>query len=492
MKSPLRKSASFFLALLIILCHSCAPTEQVPHDTAAKPTAKAPPELPDVVAKISDYFITRKQLEERLRAEVYRAYDVYSGQAHPVDTKAVLRKMIAEKAMIMEGRTLNLLEDKIVYKPIKRFKEDKLVDLLLSTYLKGKITVTEAEIDKLIKAKPKLDRRRAKAALQRAKRRKLVNQFYDGIYKKLRVRKFTHNFPRVVRIHYRLYLDSARRHEMAFIRVTEIDDDLTPEERDMPLAIYNGGIITLKDWLETLCQNSPPSRPRDLHTIEGVERLLDTALRIPLWVAEAKARGLDKDQKYLKQVKKEEDKWLFRYVRRKKFDEIKQKITEEQLIDYFNKNKEKFATPRKLSIDQIWCQDLETAQKAKTELDSGQDFQSVKEKYSFTKKQTLTSITPGREGIFFEDLWKGDPNDIVGPVKGPSRGGVKWRIVKILEKKPAIMREYSSKMKNKVKNTLRNERREAVLTEYGKELLEKYPYQIYAERIADIHPYNLL
>jgi len=93
--------------------------------------------------------------------------------------------------------------------------------------------------------------------------------------------------------------------------------------------------------------------------------------------------------------------------------------------------------------------------------------------------------------MFFKDLWKGEPNEIVGPVKGFQRRGVKWRPIKILEKKPGEVIEYSSNMQTRVKRRMHRELRKEALEKYKEELLEKYSYEIYADRIKDIDPLNI-
>ena len=76
-------------------------------------------------------------------------------------------------------------------------------------------------------------------------------------------------------------------------------------------------------------------------------------------------------------------------------------------------------------------------------------------------------------------------------MKGFYRDGVKWRIVRILEKKPGKVVPYSSDMEQTVKGRMMSERRNAVLAEYGRELLKKYSYQVYTDRIQDIDPLDI-
>ncbi len=212
-----------FLGLLILLCHSCDTAEPVAIDTASplradqerintkqpeakqpetkqpetkrpetKPavTEQKPKEQPivktpaeagvnsNIVAKIGDYVITREELEKRIISELQPDYGQYQQQAEPVNAKTVLLKMIAEKAMVMDARKLNYLEDEIIQALLKQFKQRKLTRLLLASYLKGKITVTEAEIDEKIKTNPKLSRAQAQTTLGRAKANRLLSEYY--------------------------------------------------------------------------------------------------------------------------------------------------------------------------------------------------------------------------------------------------------------------------------------------------------------------------
>jgi hypothetical protein len=457
----------------------------------APPTPTAVLRQQDVgVAKIGDYVITREELQQKMMMEL-RPYDEqYNLIAAPPDARVVLMKMLAEKAMVMEGRRQDYLnKDPVIRDAVKQFKDRNLATLLLHTQLQSKLVVTESEIQEKIKADPNLAPARAKTMLERAKADKVFEQYYSDIYAKFHVKKSSDNLAKAAQIHQRLLSSPKTPRKTGWISNSQIDTDLTPEEKDMVLATYDYGKLTLKDWFGALLEMAPPRRPADLSTPQGVERLLDAALQIPLFVCEAGLLGLEKDESFVKQVKKWEDSHLLNKVRAETVKDINEPTTE-QIVEYFNKNKEVFVN-RTLKLDQIWCQDLKTAQQVKAELDSGKDFESVRGLYSLEKKGGSFVAYPGSEGIFFQDLWKGEPNQLIGPIKGFYSNTVRWRIVKILEKNPGKVKEYSSDMKDNIKWKMVGERQNALLEKYGKELLEKYPYEIYADRIADIDPLNI-
>jgi len=510
MKSLSSEFALSVLCVYLALCSSCIAardTKENPESQAAASSAKpqsAKPaaerqisnqhadskdssESPQVVGKIGDYVITKDELEKRMLAELRP--DPYESnlQAEPVDAETVLKKMIAEKAMVLQARKEEYLQREDVRDSVDRFKEKRLVRLLLGKYLQPRLTVTEAEIEEKLKSDPKLDRIRARAMVQRAKATRLLDAYYKQLSEKFHVQKVSANFTKAALVHERLLNHPKESRKVGWIRNSQVKDELTPEEKKMPLATFDGGQVTLEDWFEALCEIVPPRRPRDLHTPEGVERMLESAMRVPVLLAEAELLGLDKTPSLVKEVREYEDRRLLAAVQAEKYKEIAEP-NDQEIATYFEEHKAAFGTPPRLKIDQIWCQELNTAQQAKAALDRGESFETVKQQYSLHKEAKPFDTHPGSEGIFWHDLWENDPNEILGPVKGFYRDGIQWRIVKILEKKPAELQEYSDDIKERAKWQMVGEKRDAMLAQYGKELLEEYSYQIYRDRIKDVDP----
>ena len=501
-KLSFNKLTLIFIGLLVAFCTLCiakaqAPRVRTPRPAASRPAATKPAEVtpaqkpPTIVASIGNYTITDQELEKRLMMEIRpNNYGNYNEEPEPVKTDKVLVKMIAEKAIVSEARKGDYLKDESLSSLIERYRDGQLVQLLLQKQLQPRLTVTEAEIEKRMKADPKLTRARAEATIKNLKARMLFSQYYNYIYQKFHAKKLTENFPKVVQIHQRLLTQPKKPRTGAFIRITQTKEELTQEEKDIVLVTFDKGKVTLKDWFDTLCEGAPPSRPKDLDTVKGVEKLLDNALTKPLLLAESLLLGVDKDKDFLQKVREYEDSRLLSKVRSDQYREIKQPTTEEIMI-YFGKNREIFRKDKTLKIDAIWCQDLKTARQAKAELDGGKDFEALKQKLSLEKTTKPHNIYPGSEGLFWKDLWKGDPNDIIGPIKGFQRSGVNWRIVKILEKNPGELIGYSKDIESRVKEKMMSDQREAVFEQYGNEVLKKYTYQIYADKIKNIDPLNI-
>jgi hypothetical protein len=416
------------LVFLIAICLFCAPTaasgSPVASEKAERPTPRAAADPSTVVATIGPYTITREELEKRFMMELRpQDYDYYNEPAEPATVKGTLEEMLAEKAMIIEARNQGGLEDERTRGLVKKQRDRRLANLLAKTYLEDKVAASESEIAAKMKADPKLDKVRAKAMVERDKARPLWDQYYLQINKRLNVKILTENYSAVTQAHHRLLYRPTKARSVGFIRNSQIKEDLTPEEKKTVLATHDKGQITLEDWFVALCDIVPPRRPRNMKDPKEIEKLLRSALQMPLLVVEAESLGLDKDKELLKQVRDYEDRLLLNNARSEVYKDVNEPSAEE-ITAYFNNNKDKFATSESLKIDLIWCDDLAKARKARAELDEGKDFEQVKQEHSLEKQLKPYTTREGSEGLFWKDLEAGDPNEIVGPVKGFHRDGV--------------------------------------------------------------------
>ena len=492
------KSMWSFIWLLIVVVPLCIPRTSASGQAAGEskqPAATDSAIAPStVVARIGDYTVTREELEKRVLGELYpNDYDSTGEETGPVDAKPVLLNMLAEKAMMMEGRKQGHLKKEQIRVSIKRFVDRRLINLLFQKHIaanEDKIAPTEDEIKQKLLADPNSTREKAESAVRRVKQTRVMNQYYDEISKKSNVRKLKQNFSKVVEIHKRLMTKPKKPRKVNFIRNWQVREELTQSEKDVVLVQFKGGKVTLYDWFNALSDIVPPRRPRNLNTVAGVEQLLDRALSGPLLVAEAKALGLEKDEEFLTQVRDYEDRTALGQVRSAKMKETKEP-TPEEILAYFNNNKKAFETGKNVKVNQIWCKDLEEARKVRAELDAGKDFESVKQQFTPDDKSKPYYSYPGSEGMFWKELYAGEPNDVLGPLKGFHSQKVQWRVVKILEKNPGKPREYSENMKGQIKSRIMGEQNTILLEQYGKELLEKYTYQIYNDKIKGIDPLNI-
>ena len=450
---------------------------------------RKPPVEPNAVARIGDYVITRKELKERLAQQVLPQRENEGEPNRLATPQSVLEQMVAEKAMMLDGRKLGYLDDKNIRPLIQQFRQRSLIGLMLQDYVRENLVITDAEVKERQKTDPNLTPEQAKGLVQRSKLGPMLDQFYTQLLEKHKVQKVKESFQKASQIHQRLLTQPAkpRGPGIYWITLAQMEEELTPEEKSLVLATYESGRLTLADWFSSINEIAPPGRPKDLDTAAGVEKFTDRALEGPVLMAEAIARGYDKNKKYLEDMRAYEDNQLRNKVLGDKIGNIPEP-NESQIKAYFEKNPAWFATPASMKIDQIWCKDLATAQKVKEQLLGGASFETVKNEQSLRKEEPAHDVWPTSEGVFWDDLRKAEPNAIVGPVKGFYDPRIKWRIVKVLEKKPAVMNPYADAMKDRVKEALMTDHMQAIRREFEKQMLAKYPHEIYVDKIKDIDP----
>ncbi len=448
----------------------------------------------NIVAKIDEYTITRPELEKRLILSYQPdPYRLYSEQRKPYDANSMLLLMLGEKAVVLEARKQNLIKDETIQQAVMNERQKQIVNLWVKNNIRkeqSKISVTEEEINKQIEAAPNMNREQAKSAIENTKTNKMLDQCYADLYKNSDVKKLKENYSKASQIHDRLLNHPVTPRPASFIRDYQVNDELTEEEKNIVLAAFTNGKVTLQDWLDLLCDFSPPSRPKNLNTEEGVDKLLEQAIIKPLIAADVHKLGLDNNPVFIKQMRDYENEQLLNYVRNQKNQDINEPA-EKDILDFFNKNKDFFVINRMMEIDEIWCKDLQTAQTAKKELDSGKDFNDVKKEFSLYTQIQAYQTSLNNEGFFWKEIWTGQQNKIIGPVKGFQINSIKWRIVKIIEKQQGNLPEYSKELETMAKYLMMSEMAIKKFDNYCLDTLKKYPYEVYVDKIKDIDPMKI-
>jgi len=481
----LRLFAMTVMGVAVVMVVSCRPGE----DSGETGSAESQTAASEPVAKIGDYVITKGQLKERLAQEVRPQRDHYGPPKPPATPEAVLRKMVAEKALALEGRKLDYLSDEQLSSSLRQFRQRQLIRLFLTDYVMENVPVTESEIGQALKTDPNLGAEQAEMRIRSSKASVVLEQYYERLLETFKLEKVRENFAQASRIHQRLQTKPVepRGRGVFWITNKQMRNELSAEEKQMVLARFTGGQVTLYDWFEALGQMAPPGRPKNLNTPEGVEGLLDRALKPVIWAAEAIARGYDKNEQFLQQVQVREDMMLLGKIRGEKYKEV-EAPSDEQVKAYFEAHPEQFAKSASLKIQQIWCADLDTAQKVKQMVTDGASFESANTAHGLRKNESAHSVYPTSEGVFWADLWKAEPNAIVGPVKGFYETGICWRVVQAIAKTAAEIQPYSDNVANQVRSALMAERRDEIMAAYEAQLLQKYRHQMYTDRIEDIDP----
>jgi foldase protein PrsA len=147
----------------------------------------------------------------------------------------------------------------------------------------------------------------------------------------------------------------------------------------------------------------------------------------------------------------------FDLVRKKLVEQVtkgKDKVSDQQVEDYYNENKTQFAQPERRDVSVILTKpkDKEKAQQAKAELEGGASWKSVAKKYSIddaSKAQggKLPAVAKGQQEKAFDDaIFKAKKGVISGPVK-TQFGWYVFRVDKITKASQQSLKEASPTIK---------------------------------------------
>jgi foldase protein PrsA len=195
--------------------------------------------------------------------------------------------------------------------------------------------------------------------------------------------------------------------------------------------------------------------------------------------------GEKRYQEFLKTSGMSEEDILFRFrletLQQKltqKITESEAKVTDQDVKDYYEKNKKRFAQPERRDLNVVLTKTKARAQEAKGALDDGQGFKQVSKRYSIdegSKAQggKLPDVAEGQQEKAFNDaIFAAKRGQLQGPVK--TQFG--WYVFEVTKVKPASQQSLEQSEET-IKNLLRSQRQQRALDDWIKDFRERYKEQ---------------
>jgi foldase protein PrsA len=201
--------------------------------------------------------------------------------------------------------------------------------------------------------------------------------------------------------------------------------------------------------------------------------------------AEQKKQSFPKDadyQKFLKTSGQSEEDVLMR-VRldllsnkiRDKITKGKDKVSDQQIKEYFEKNKNQFAQPERRDLHIVLTKKEAQAKQAKAALKSGEPFAEVAKQYSIddaskTQGGKLPGVAKGQQEKAFDSaIFGADKGKIVGPVK--TQFG--WYVFKV-DKVNAASQQTLEQAKATIKQVLASQNQQKALDAFVKDFRKRW------------------
>jgi foldase protein PrsA len=190
-------------------------------------------------------------------------------------------------------------------------------------------------------------------------------------------------------------------------------------------------------------------------------------------------------QEFLKTSGMSQDDILFRVELDQLQQKLTQKVTEdskkvsnEDIQEYYDKNKQRFAQPERRDLRVVLTKNEAKANQAKKALDDGDSWKQVVKQYSIdeaskAQQGRLPAVAEGQQEKALDDaVFAAEKGKVEGPVK--TQFG--WYVFEVEKITPASQQSLEQS-KDTIKNLLRSERQQKTLDTWIKDFREQYKDQ---------------
>jgi peptidyl-prolyl cis-trans isomerase C len=223
----------------------------------------------------------------------------------------------------------------------------------------------------------------------------------------------------------------------------------------MEVAKVNGKSLSDKDMVESLGTLNETQRKDVLNDPNSRHQVVNSLIDQELLAQEADKEKLDQDEDYKIAVANFKKQFLSNRVLQRN---LSSKFTEAAAKHFYQDNQSRYSTAQVHAMHILLGDEVQAREVLKLAKDPKNDFQALAEKYS---KDPSAKNNRGDIGFFGRDrmvpeftnaAFEAKDGEIVGPIK-TSYG---YHIIKVIEKKPGKVLEYSD-VESRVKNDLQTE-----------------------------------
>ncbi len=270
------------------------------------------------------------------------------------------------------------------------------------------------------------------------------------------------------------------------------------------LAKVGSHVLTMKQFQEQIRTLPPQLQMAMMQNPQLREQLLERWVNVTLLGEKAKNLGLDKDPEVAAKIEDIKNSILAQELLKKEI-QAKIKVTDEEVEEYYKKNKDKFKEPEQVKArhilikvdakadDKKWKEAEKKAKNIKKRIEKGEDFAKLAKEFSDdpgtkNKGGDLGFFTKGRMVPEFEAaafaLKPGQTSDPVKTVYG-------YHIIQTLEKKSAKQKEFKD-VKAQIRQMIQREKERELMEKMLADLKKKHPVTINKELLgqAQGNPHN--
>jgi parvulin-like peptidyl-prolyl isomerase len=259
------------------------------------------------------------------------------------------------------------------------------------------------------------------------------------------------------------------------------------EKKGAYLAKIGDSVITQADF-EREMNGLPEFVQKMFEGAAGKESFLNELIKRELLYKEALKKGLDKDPEYVKKLEDFKKITLVGLLLQKEI-EGKVKVSDQEVKDYYEKNKGKFAPVTQIRASHILLKTEEEAKQIEEKLKKGEDFAQLAKKYSI---DTATAKNGGDLGYFSKGQMVPEFESAAmslkpGQISEPVKTKVGYQIIKVTDKKMGQPVDFD-KVQKLISQNLMAEKQKEVFDSYVEGLKKSFKVEINKEALSKLTP----
>jgi peptidyl-prolyl cis-trans isomerase C len=216
----------------------------------------------------------------------------------------------------------------------------------------------------------------------------------------------------------------------------------------------------------------------------GREKFLDEIIKREILYQEALKKGIDKEPDFKRKMEEFKRLTLASELLEKEIIS-KDKVTDQEVKDYYDKHKADFTTTSQLRASHILVKTEPEAENVLARLEKGEKFEDI------ARKESLDSVSAkngGDIGYFgrgqlVPEFEKAAAGLKVGQLSGPVKTPFGYHIIKLTDRKTGPTLDFD-KVKDVIRQRLAGERQKAAFDKYIAEIRKDFKIEIYKDELA--------
>ncbi len=218
----------------------------------------------------------------------------------------------------------------------------------------------------------------------------------------------------------------------------------------------------------------------------GKEKFLDEIIKKEILYQEALKKGLDKSPEFNRKLEEFKKLTLASALLEKEIMS-KNKVSEQEVKDYYNKHKEDFTTTSQIRASHILVKTEAEANKVLERLKKGEKFEEIAKKESLDKGSAQNGGDIGyfSRGQMVPEFERAAAGLKVGQLSGPVKTSYGYHIIKVTDRKTGPVVEFD-RVKDVIYQRLSGERQKEAFDKYITEIRKNYKIEINKDVLAKI------